>query len=343
MRILLQAYNTFHQNKGGGVQTRIKSLYNEYLKLGYDVSLFNKWSTKIEDFDIIHFFKLEYEHYNLIRYAKQIGKKIVLSSIIPLEHSFRIKFNLQLCKYIPIHTVIDLNKKILDMCDIVITQSKAESYFISKTYHIPVEKLTEQPNGFNQSIVNGDPNIIKEELPFKKDFILQVGRIDSNKNQLNLIRALKGTDIPLVIIGGSDPYSNDYYEQCKMEAGHNVYFAGWISLTDPRLASAYAAAKVLVLPSKKETFGNVLIEGAMSGCTLACSESLPILEFGIKKYIFTFNPNSIQDIRKSLISAYNATTNPDQISFFKNRFSWQQIAQAHYNIYNTLFINKVSK
>lgn len=337
MKILIQAYNTFAQNPGGGVQTRIKSLYEEYQRQGVDVQLFDKWKTKIDDYDLIHFFKVTIDNYGLMFYAHSKRKKIVVSSIVPLEHAFRIKAHLLLNKIFPLHTLFEINKKCMDLADVIITQSPTESDFIHKNYKIPYAKLTALPNGVASNVIGGDSSLIRRELPFSGDFVLQVGRIDSNKNQLNTIRALKGTGIPLVIVGGPDPQEPRYFDECKKEAGNGVYFTGWIPLSDRRLASAYAAAKVLVLPSKKEIYGNAIIEGAIAGCNLACSNVIPIVDWPVGDYIHTFNPNSIAEMRKALLDAFSNSRHPNQTGHFKEFFSWERIAKEHLKLYNSLF------
>ena len=336
MKILLQAYNTFAQNPGGGVQTRIKSLYAEYKKLGVDVHLFDKWNTKIDDYDLIHFFKVTIDNYGLMVYAHSKGKKIVVSSVVPLDQTFRIKAHLLLNKLFPLHTLFGINKKCMDLSDIIIAQSQTECSFIHKNYKIPYAKLTALPNGVTSYVVGGEPNLIKKELPFSGDFVLQVGRIDSNKNQLSTIRALKGTGIPLVIVGGPDPQEPQYFDICKKEADENVYFTGWIPLSDPRLASVYAAAKVLVLPSKKEIYGNAIIEGAIAGCNLACSNVIPIVDWNVGSFIHTFNPNSVQEMKCVLLKTFQSPKIPNQVDVFKDFFSWERVAKEHIKLYNSL-------
>ncbi|MGC4059024.1 MAG: hypothetical protein QM743_13050 [Chitinophagaceae bacterium] len=54
--------------------------------------------------------------------------------------------------------------------------------------------------------------------------VMCVARIEGRKNQLNVIRALKGTDFQLYIVGKAAPNHQKYLEQCRQEAGPNVHF-----------------------------------------------------------------------------------------------------------------------
>ncbi len=114
------------------------------------------------------------------------------------------------------------------------------------------------------------------------------------------------------------------------------YFTGWIPISDPRLKSLYKSAKVLVLPSKKEIYGNVIVEGGISGCNLACSNVIPITDWNIGQYIRTFNPDSIEDIREKLIAAFKAPLIDGQSEEFRTFFSWERVAKEHIEIYKKL-------
>lgn len=62
MKILFDSYNTCCQNKAGGVQNKIKDLYNCMLSKSYKVNLFNKWEHSLDDYDILHLFKVSFEY-----------------------------------------------------------------------------------------------------------------------------------------------------------------------------------------------------------------------------------------------------------------------------------------
>ena len=77
---------------------------------------------------------------------------------------------------------------------------------------------TASPDGFAE----GDPAVFRGETGLA-DFVLCVGRFEyPRKNQLALVRAMKGESVPLVFIGGPDLAHTDYYEQCRAEAGPNT-------------------------------------------------------------------------------------------------------------------------
>ena len=92
----------------------------------------------------------------------------------------------------------------------------------------------------------------KKKYGIKKDFILFVGRIEKDKGLQYLIPAVKGLPITLAVVG------KNFGHKSKLPEQNNVLFTGSVSQED--LMSAYTECKFLVLPSKYESFGIVLIE-----------------------------------------------------------------------------------
>src|SRR5207237_2467890 len=89
------------------------------------------------------------------------------------------------------------------------------------------------------------------------------------KNQLNLVRALKGHDLPLVVIG--HVRERGYAEQVHAEAGGRVRLLGPLGHDDPLLRSAYAACAAFALPSTCETPGLAALEAAAAGAPIVAT------------------------------------------------------------------------
>ncbi|MFA5406162.1 MAG: glycosyltransferase family 4 protein [Candidatus Nanoarchaeia archaeon] len=92
----------------------------------------------------------------------------------------------------------------------------------------------------------------KRKYGLKGDFVLFVGRIEQDKGLQYLIPAVKGLDTTLVVIG------NDAGFKAELPVQGNVLFTGPLSQDD--LMRAYNECAFLVLPSRYESFGLVLIE-----------------------------------------------------------------------------------
>jgi glycosyltransferase involved in cell wall biosynthesis len=339
MKILLESYNNVTQNPAGGVQTKILSLLDKLKERNIDAILFNKWENNLNDFDVLHIFKVNIENFNLMMLAKKKNIGVAVSAIIPLENSFKIKLYRYLHKLTPINTNYKLIELMLLNSDVVIAETIREANFIIDNYKIDKSKVEIIPNGVNLNLKDGSPTLIKEMLNLKRDYVLQVGRIDKNKNQLSTIRALSGTEIPVVFIGGPDPSDLAYFEQCKKEATENMFFLDWVDNKNPLLAAAYCGAKVVVLPSYKEIFGNALIEAGLTGANLVSTNELPIKEWGLSGICQTIDPFDINDLRNKILVSYQNPKTEKISKIIENKFSWKHVTEQHIKLYERISKN----
>lgn len=336
MKIFIDSYNRCTQNTAGGVQSKIIDYYHVLMNKGIDVKLFDKWNDKLSDCDIVHFFSLTPEYFFEIPYIKGMGKKVVISSIVPISGKFKIKMNIAADRYLNLHTLVSCNKVILNLCDLIIAETSKEKQFIMDAYGADPSKIVVIPNGISPEILGGDARLFREKYEESGDFVIQVGRIDHNKNLLSVIKALDGTNIPLYVIGGPAKGQEKYYEECRKCANSNVHFLGWIKHDDPMLKSALRAAKVLVLPSFEEIFGNAIFEALANGTNVVASNVLPVDEWGLDSVVETINPHDVGDIKEKLLRAIAKNVDTEVEKRVLREFSYEAITDRHIELYKSM-------
>lgn len=335
MKVLFQGYSTYAQNKSGGVQVRMRQLAYHLKKSGVDVDFFDHNTTDISQYDVLHIFSLNAEHYNLVHHAHRKGVKVVLSSIVTLADGWKIDLFLTLVHH-PVLTLYNMQQSILNMCDVVIVETPKERDFICKHFRIAHPKLRVIPNGIEPSDNVGREHI--SSIVGDKDYVLCVGRFDRNKNQLNVIKAMVDTDVDVVFIGGPVTDDDKYYQEClTMAKGkNNFHFIGWVDNSSLLLKSAYSNAKVFLFPSYHETFGLVLLEAAVAGANLVVSKSLPILDFPSMNVCTRIHPNNVDDIRNKVLNAFVKDKDVNQKNRTLKEFSWKEVVNKHVDLYKGL-------
>jgi len=182
---------------------------------------------------------------------------------------------------------------------------------------------------------------ISEKLFFNnyaipKDYILQVGRIEYCKNQLNLIVALKDNpEIPIVFVGRVIDLT--YYKKLKNISTKrgNVYFIDAVSHTE--ISTFFKYAKLHVLLSLRESPGLVNIESLSNGCPIVISDErfLPVNTY-FSNQPYVVNPLNIKEVKDVILNAYkNRVISP----FDFEKFSWDTVSKQTYNIYSEILKN----
>jgi len=184
----------------------------------------------------------------------------------------------------------------------------------------------------NKTIV--DKEIFHKKYLLPKDYILQVGRIEFCKNQLNLLYALKNyPGIPIVFVGKvSDIW---YYKKLKKIADkrRNVFFIDAVPHND--INTFYKYAKLHVLLSLRESPGLVNIEALANGCPIVISDErfLPVKTY-FANQPYVVDPLNIKKIKDVVLEAYSNGKN--QVPFDFEKFSWNNVAKQTFDIYKEI-------
>ncbi len=175
-------------------------------------------------------------------------------------------------------------------------------------------------NGIDTEVFGGYK---KQETVHDPMLVLCVGRIEGNKNQLNLIRALNDTPFKLKLVGKPAPNHMKYYEQCRKAASDNISFEGFISQEE--LIRHYMSAKVHVLPSWNETCGLSSMEAAYMNCNIVISAKGDTVEY-YGNDAWYCDPGSPQSIYDAVVKASEAPLNDKLHDKILTEYNWQKAA-----------------
>ena len=357
-------------NGGDGVQALKTKEYIEQLYPHVSIDIVTSPKELTESYDIAHIFNYATTDLTnaFFKKAKELKLKIVSSPIywdykysinpFPLLLYFNKEFidedyvnrNLWFNKLL---SLIPLKKFRLSYNNISPLFSKKVSFFINNSELILPNSIEEgrlccQFGKVNESIdkirviYNGvdisGVSILEEKEFFSKyniphDYILQVGRVEYLKNQLNLISALMDyPQIPIVILG-SDQTDPKYVRKVRSlaEKRGNVYFLSSVPHKD--VYSFYHYAKTHVLLSLRESPGLVNLEALSQGCPIVISDKrfLPVDTYFSENYE-SVNPFDKYEITQAVLKSYSKS----RIKVDLSRFSWDKIAKATYNAYNEI-------
>ncbi|MEE9424974.1 MAG: glycosyltransferase [Methylococcales bacterium] len=198
------------------------------------------------------------------------------------------------CKIRPVNKILQtLLGYIYQTADFVTTVSSAVQYSVEQIYAIPPEHINVIHNPIDcvaiRQLGNASP-------PLDFDYILAVGRLVKVKQFDLLIQAfahtIKSYSIQLVILGEGPELFNlkQLAEQFKL--AQLIHFPGFVD--NPWVYMKHA--KMLVLTSQVEGFGNVIVEAMAVGCPVIatdCGGPNDIIQQSINGLIVSPKPESI--------------------------------------------------
>lgn len=359
-----------YQNGGDGVQVIKTKEYIEKSHKDVSIDIITSPDDLNSSYDIAHIFNYATTNltYSFFVKAKHLGLKIV-SSPIYWDYKFSITpFLLNFCFY---KDFIDENYakrnvwfnyflSILPFKKFRAIYNNVSPYFRKKISFFVRNSHLILPNSIEEGLLccqfgkvkNAEKNIrvvlngvdisgvtiLEEEEFFSKyniprNYILQVGRIEYLKNQLNLISALKeNPEIPIVILGNgrADSRYVRKVHEIASERG-NVYFLSSIPHSD--VYTFYRYAKSHILLSLRESPGLVSLEALSQGCPIVISDKrfLPVDTYFSSNFECV-NPFNKDEIKKAVLKSYSK----EHQEFEFSKFSWDQIAEATFNAYKEI-------
>lgn len=162
------------------------------------------------------------------------------------------------------------------------------------------------------------------------DYVLCVGRLEWRKNQLMVLKALEDSDLPLVFLTGGFTYQPDYEALCrKFKRRGRTLFLGKVPAD--MLASAYAGARVHVLPSWFELPGLVSIEAAHYGANLVVTDYGTIRDY-VGEDAFYCQPDQAESVYNATVAAFYSPRKPSLQERVK-RFTWDNAVNETSAVY----------
>jgi len=218
----------------------------------------------------------------------------------------------------------------------LITNGATESAVLKK-YYPGIKEICEVKLGCDVGVA-GDPTLFEKEYGVR-DFVLSVGRLESRKNQLMLLKALEDSDLTVVLAAGGFSYQPDYEKAVReFKRKGKTIILGRVSRE--MLASAYAAAKVHALPSWYELPGLVSLEAARYGCSVVATRNGTAPDY-FGELAYYCDPASESSIYQAVMAAYQAPRS-GKISEFAAQYTWQRTADETYAVYQRV-TNRMGK
>jgi glycosyltransferase involved in cell wall biosynthesis len=305
-------------------------------KAGVEAQLWRPWEHRLADFDCLHLLGSDPSHNEVAVAARRAGVPVVVSTIawFDLANVWREPRPLwyQLAasgKYLARAAWPQMpswRRRLYQHADLLLPNSQAEADQLVRYFGVARQRIHIVPNGADERFAEASPAPFAR-LAGGRGFVLYAGRIEPRKNQLGFLRAMRDTDVPIVVLGNVVPGYEAYRDACRRAAGENVKFIDSVRHDDPLLASAYAACGCLVLASWFETPGLVALEAGMQGVPLVLPARGCAREY-FGSWANYVEPGDLCGIRRAVLAAVDRPRSPELAQLVRTQYTWQAAASA---------------
>lgn len=349
LRVLMQNRPTAESHPGG--DTVLMNRTAEAVRsLGYDVTVDLSGAEDAANFDLVHIFNFATPEISkaFAERAINAGTPFVVTTLCEDVAQFHNRsiawanlmveyvkrgndsnwFNAQVAQLGSIQASGSFdNSWTAERAASLIANGQAEANLLQKIH--PTAKISTIPVGFDAPKDVG-PELFVNQYGVK-EFVLCVGRLESRKNQLTLLKALENCDLPIVLVAGGVCYQPEY-DRAVRSFKRRAKTLVLDRLSPEMLASAYAASKIHALVSWYELPGLVSLEAAWHGKNVVATDCGTTRDY-LADYAFYCQPDNPSSVLNACMAAFYSPVNPD----FKNsieQFTWERAGKETAALYS---------
>ena len=341
MKVLFHTSFQVFQRANGGKTVFFKT--KEALeRAGVEVDVFDPNNCDFRKYDLIHSFTMESTE--MWHFARSMNLKLAVTPISwfggyarPRSRLARwVKRRIQSRILCPLHPF--WWEECFTYPDHFFPQTWEQGCQLEAAFCVPRDRITVVHHGVDSRFATADPTEFLGRYHVG-DFVLCVGRFEQIKNQISLIRALRDTGIPMVFIGRPDTALHAWcYEECVRDAPASTIFITDVEHDSPLLASAYAAARVVVLPSHRESPGLAALEGGLAGANVAITHVGGAREY-FAEHASYLDPYSIESIRGAVLEAYRRQRpNRALQAHIRQNYLWENVVLRNVDGYRRIVV-----
>ncbi|MTI88007.1 MAG: glycosyltransferase [Balneolaceae bacterium] len=326
----------------GGLRNQALCTIGEVKKLGVNTQEITPW-TSIENRppDLVHIFGATVENIGIAKNLQALEIPFVVSPVFFSNRSastIKLSINLELLTHFlgsGIRSDFSVKAQICQMANHVVPNTLEEASMVEKGFSVHSSAITVVPNGVEKRFAEASDDLFSKTYGVN-DFILFAGDAGAPRKNVHMLLETANTfQTPIVIIGSFA--DNEYGQKCRKLAdkADHVQLIKTLDHSSDMLASAYAAARVFVLPSYFETPGIAAMEAALAGARIVITE-----KGGTKEYFRDFaeyiNPNSKASLAEAIQKALAKPTDHTLKNHLLQHFGWNQVAKQTVDVYKQL-------
>lgn len=320
-----------HSLAFGGFEIQMLTLLDnlqQYSADDVEVSKIDVWS-RDSDYNIAHFWGLEPANLNNIIWAKNSGKKVVITVLLSYYEKLISLLYDKISKYIGIKKI---QLEILKLVDAVVVVNDLQMTVAHNFFKVEKEKIFIIPNIIHEHFIKQTVSVTNEE-----NYILCTGNICVRKNQVNLARACVKANVELVLIGKVLPGEEDYARELEfiVENSSKIEWIKGLPENSHDLVKMVKKCRVFALLSKSETQPISILEAISMNKQLLLSDR----KYSYQSYFrnaLKVDPDNVQNIEQGIKKIFEDSNNFRADLKFLEDFQGNCVAQKYIDVYRSI-------
>lgn len=339
MRVAVMSYPMLFQT-AGGLKMKVGRTVDALRARGIDARLIDPVRERLTDYDLVHLFAPYNGNHRIVEQAKSDGLPVVISTILNPPFTKQDGKRARLLGRVlgkltswDVKTSYEQVVSALTLADHLVVLGGIERQMLIEGYQMPASKITTVHNGIGEEFFRGQPEAFLQRWPIRRPFVLHTGLVGDVKNQLGLVRALRGVDVDIVLIGYVAKETQGYLDACLSEGGPRVHHLGELPHGEI-IASANAACALVAIPSRHEGMPNSILEALASDKPVVMTNN-HTMDFTLPTDVARqVGPDDHAGIRAAVCDLLQSPPPPGRARSVVATMSWGKVAEQLHGIYN---------
>lgn len=295
------------------------------------VALIESEPADLDQYDLIHVFSASGGNLRIIEAAAAIRVPIVLSPLISPawsrvcgEHARQSDQRLGGPCGAPAQSSYAQTRRALELSSVIVALGESERRAIAEGFLVDRAKVLVFPNGVSRQLFEADGELFRQRTGMHGPFVLMDGPVSPYRNQLGIARALAEVALPFVLLGETRERDQDYLRQVRMVRG--VTCLGGLKDDSKLLASAFAAASVLVLSCQGDVCARTVFDALAAGTPVVVSATGPIFVADSSFALRQVAPADAQAQQRAVLELIAAPPERERVRALARPYTWERAA-----------------
>lgn len=322
--------------RAGGLQVQVRETLDALLRLrrqgaAIEVQVASAHSAALGGCDVLHVFGLGEGSDRLVAAAAEMKLPVLLSARVApgwtrsngtrSRVADRVQGNLTDWDFDTGYACI---RRSLQLATLIVALAEAEKRAIGAAFLIEPDKVRVIPNAVAAQFFEANPAAFRERTRIAGQFALMVGDVSPYNRQLEVARLLAALALPLVVIG--DARERDAGYERELRTVRTVTCLGALSHDDPVLASACAAASVLVVCGQAPALPMTALEALAAGTPVVTGAAQPVQLAGSEFAFKQVDPNDRAALAYAVAALMDSPPDRKQVRALAGDCTWDAVA-----------------